>query len=264
MQEKDHIASILSRVACGELLPEAAAAELKFAPFKRMMDGVTVDTHREMRTGMPETVFARGKSVERLVTAVSALSGEDGKTPVMASRVSPEQGEALQKAFPDGIYWPEAAIFCRNKDVPASPPWPDSGDVMVVTAGTSDMPVALEVLGTLLFHGVSTGLAADIGVAGLHRVAPWLPVFEKASALVVVAGMEGALPSVIAGLTGKPVVAVPTSVGYGVALGGFAALAGMLSSCSPGIAVVNIDNGYGAAMFAARLMRMYSRPEKDG
>ncbi|MDL2209321.1 nickel pincer cofactor biosynthesis protein LarB [Desulfovibrio sp. OttesenSCG-928-O18] len=256
MPEKDILPSILERVAAGALSPEDAAAELKFAPFRQMLDGVTVDTHRHLRTGMPETVFAKGKSIDRLLTAVEALSGEDGKKPVLASRVSPEQGEALQRAFPDGIYWPEAAIFARNKDLPHAPPWPASGEVMVVTAGTSDMPVALEALGTALFHGVSAGLAADIGVAGLHRVTPWLPVFEKASVLIVVAGMEGALPSVMAGLTGKPVIAVPTSVGYGVALGGFAALAGMLSSCSPGIAVVNIDNGYGAAMFATRLMRM--------
>ena len=232
---------------------------MKYTPFRQMLDGVTVDTHRQLRTGAPETVFASGKSLDRLVAAVAALSGEDGATPVLASRVSAEQGEVLQRAFPNGIYWPEAATFSRNRAMPHSPPWPDKGDVMVITAGTSDMPVALEALATLLFHDIHAGLAADIGVAGLHRVSPWLPVFEKASVLIVVAGMEGALPSVIAGLTGKPVVAVPTSVGYGVALGGFAALAGMLSSCSPGIAVVNIDNGYGAAMFALRLMQAKGR-----
>lgn len=255
MLENKTLADILGLVAAGTLAPADAAEHLKYAPFRRMLDGVTVDTHRSLRTGAPETVFARGKSRERLIAAVEALSGEDGKTPVLASRVSPEQGLALQEAFPDGIYWPEAAIFSRNRPLPSTPPWPDKGEVMVVTAGTSDMPVALEALATLLFHGVEAGLAPDIGVAGLHRVTPWLPVFEKASALVVVAGMEGALPSVMAGLTDKPVVAVPTSVGYGVALGGFAALAGMLSSCSPGIAVVNIDNGYGAAMFALRLIQ---------
>lgn len=254
MAEKDLLASILARVAAGIMTPDAAAAELRYAPFRQMIDGVTVDTHRHLRTGMPETVFARGKSPDRLLAAVAALSGPGGTIPVLASRVSPEQGDVLQKAFPDGIYWPEASIFCRNKELPRTPPWPDAGDVMIVTAGTSDMPVALEALGTALFHGVRAGLAADIGVAGLHRVAPWLPVFEKAAALIVVAGMEGALPSVMAGLTGKPVIAVPTSVGYGVSAGGFAALAGMLSSCSPGIAVVNIDNGYGAAMFAARVL----------
>lgn len=256
MPEHNTLADILSLVAAGSLSPEDAAARLKYAPFRQMLDGVTVDTHRHLRTGAPETVFARGKSIERLIAAVTALSGDGGDKPVLASRVSPEQGAALQKAFPDGTYWPEAATFSRGRPLPHTPPWPDAGDVMIVTAGTSDMPVALEALATLLFHGVNAGLAADIGVAGLHRVTPWLPVFEKASALVVVAGMEGALPSVMAGLTGKPVVAVPTSVGYGVALGGFAALAGMLSSCSPGIAVVNIDNGYGAAMFALRLMQM--------
>lgn len=259
MLEKNSLADILERVAAGALSPEEAATELKFTPFLRMLDGVTLDTHRHLRTGAPETVFASGKSLERLIAAVTALAGEDGTTPVLASRVSPEQGEALTKAFPGGIFWREAALFFRNKDVPHAPPWPACGDVMVVTAGTSDMPVALEALGTALFHGVSAGLAADVGVAGLHRVTPWLPAFAKASLLIVVAGMEGALPSVMAGLTGKPVIAVPTSVGYGVSAGGFAALAGMLSSCSPGIAVVNIDNGYGAAMFAARFMR--ARPE---
>jgi NCAIR mutase (PurE)-related protein len=256
MPENTALAAILDLVAAGSLSPGDAAAQLKYAPFRRMLDGGTVDPHRPLRTGAPETVFARGKSVERLISAVTALSGDDGKTPVLASRVSPEQGLALQKAFPDGVYWPEAATFSRNRPTPHTPPWPDKGEVMVVTAGTSDMPVALEALATLLFHGVDAGLAADIGVAGLHRVTPWLPAFEKASVLIVVAGMEGALPSVMAGLTGKPVVAVPASVGYGVALGGFAALAGMLSSCSPGIAVVNIDNGYGAAMFALRLVQM--------
>lgn len=256
MPEKDTIADILARVASGTLSPGDAAEHLKFSPFRQMLDGVTVDTHRQLRTGAPETVFARGKSVDRCVAAVAALSGEDGTNPVLASRVSPEQGEALQKAFPGGVYWPEAAVFCHNKTVPLVPPWPDKGDIMIVTAGASDMPVALEALATLIFHGVDAGLAADIGVAGLHRVTPWLPVFARASALIVVAGMEGALPSVMAGLAAKPVIAVPTSVGYGVALGGFAALAGMLSSCAPGIAVVNIDNGYGAAMFALRLLQM--------
>ncbi|MDR3073292.1 MAG: nickel pincer cofactor biosynthesis protein LarB [Deltaproteobacteria bacterium] len=256
MPDKDLLADILSRVASGTLPVEDAVAELKFEPFRRMLDGVTVDTHRELRTGMPETVFARGKSTARLLSAVAALAGDDGAKPVLASRVSPEQGAALKAAFPGGVYWPEASIFALNREMPQAAPWPDSGEIMVVTAGTSDMPVALEALATVIFHGIPAGIAADIGVAGLHRVSPWLPVFEKASALIVVAGMEGALPSVMAGLTGKPVIAVPTSVGYGVALGGFAALAGMLASCAPGIAVVNIDNGYGAAMFAARLIRM--------
>jgi NCAIR mutase (PurE)-related protein len=125
---------------------------------------------------------------------------------------------------------------------------------MLLTAGASDMRVALEALGTARFYGLYPGLAPDIGVAGLHRLTPWLPSLSKARLLLVIAGMEGALPSVIAGLTGKPVLAVPTSVGYGVSAGGYAALMGMLSACSAGISVFNIDNGYGAAIFACRVL----------
>jgi NCAIR mutase (PurE)-related protein len=227
---------------------------LRFAPFEQLMDGVTVDTHRRLRTGTPETIFAQGKSMERLLAAIRGLAGEDGKQPVLISRADQAQGEALLRVFPGGHWCREAGLFSLGVPIPLTPPWPDRGDLMVLTAGTSDMPVALEALGTAVFHGVSAGLAPDTGVAGLHRLRPWLPILDKARVLIVAAGMEGALPSVVAGLTGKPVLAVPTSVGYGAAAGGYAALLGMLSSCSPGIAVCNIDNGYGAAMFACRVL----------
>ena len=249
------LADLFRQVAAAHLTPEEAVSRIRFSPFEQLLDGVTIDSHRRLRTGMPETVLARGKSTERLLIAMQGLAGEDGRSPVLATRVSAEQGRALAQAFPDGAYLGEAGLFACNAQLPTAAPWPAEGDVMVITAGASDMPVALEAMGTAIFHGVSAGIASDIGVAGLHRLQPWLPVFDAASALIVAAGMEGALPSVIAGLTGKPVIAVPTSVGYGVAAGGFAALAGMLSSCSPGVAVMNIDNGYGAAMFAARMLR---------
>lgn len=255
MTETKRIHDILSLVSAGSMSIAEAENALRLAPFRAMMDGVTVDTHRQLRTGAPETVFAEGKSTERLLSAMRALAGEKQEGTVLASRVTEEQGKALCAAFPEGSYLPEGRLFALNSSLPRCAPWPDSGDVMIVTAGSSDMPVALEALGTLIFHGIAAGIAPDIGVAGLHRLSPWLPVFAKASVLIVVAGMEGALPGVIAGLSGKAVVAVPASVGYGVSRGGFAALASMLSSCSPGIAVVNIDNGYGAAMFAGRLMQ---------
>lgn len=231
----------------------------RFAPFEELMDGLSLDTHRALRTGFPETVLARGKSTDRLLQAVESLHG-GGASPVLATRVSPEQGEALMRAFPQGSLWQEAGLFACGYTFPAGPPWPREGEIMILTAGASDMPVAFEALGTALFHGFSAGLAPDTGVCGLHRLRPWLPAIEKAKLLIVVAGMEGALPSVLAGLTAKPVIAVPTSVGYGVSAGGFAALAGMLSACAPGIAVMNIDNGYGAAMFAARLLAQWRIP----
>lgn len=254
MPHSDTLTTLLAQVASGALQPEEAACRLRFAPFEQLMDGVTIDTHRQMRTGMPETVLAKGKSTDRLIAAMRGLSGPQGKTPVLATRVSAEQGTALLQVFPQGYWWQEAGLFSLARALPLSAPWPDQGDVMILTAGASDMPVALEALGTALFHGVKAGIAPDIGVAGLHRIRPWLPALDKAAVLIVAAGMEGALPSVVAGLTGKPVLAVPTSVGYGAAAGGYAALLGMLSSCSPGIAVLNIDNGYGAAMFACRML----------
>lgn len=254
MPYNDDLAALLAQVASGALQPEEAASRLRFAPFEQLMDGVTIDTHRRIRTGMPETVLAKGKSTDRLIAALRGLSGPQGKVPVLASRVSQEQGTALLQVFPQGCWWREAGLFSLNRALPLGAPWPDQGEVMILTAGASDMPVALEALGTALFHGLKAGIAPDIGVAGLHRIRPWLPVLDKAALLIVAAGMEGALPSVVAGLTGKPVLAVPTSVGYGAAAGGYAALLGMLSSCSPGIAVLNIDNGYGAAMFACRML----------
>ncbi len=264
MPHQDSLATLLAQVASGALSPEEAARSLRFSPFEQLMDGVTVDTHRHLRTGMPETVLARGKSTERLIAAMRGLNGQEKTVPVLATRVSPEQGAELIQAFPGGCWWREAGLFSLGRDLPAGPPWPDKGDLMIITAGASDMPVALEALGTALFHGISAGIAPDIGVAGLHRIRTGLPALDKAAVLIVAAGMEGALPSVMAGLTGKPVLAVPTSVGYGAAAGGYAALLGMLSSCSPGIAVLNIDNGYGAAMFACRLLGGCALPTKCG
>lgn len=256
-----NILKLLQDVRAGAVSPKEASETLSFAPFQELLDGVTLDQHRAMRTGQGECVMAGSKTPARLAAAMRGLAGEKGDTPVLATRVKPEHAEALLNAFPPehtpAEYYPEAGVFALNKSLELSPPWPKSGDIMIVTAGSSDMAVATEALATARFYGASVGLAADIGVAGLHRLTPWLEAFFKSKVIIVIAGMEGALPSVIAGLTAKPVLAVPTSVGYGISAGGFAALAGMLSSCAPGISVFNIDNGYGAAVFACRLLSSF-------
>ncbi len=249
---------ILNLVARGGLSPKEASAKLRFAPFEQLAEGVTIDQHRAMRTGLKETVFAQGKSPAQLVAALKGVASPAGgpqNSPALATRVGPEQAELLLRTFPDGEYTPQAGLFTLNFPLNLKYPWPGKGEVMVITAGASDLRIGLEALGVAMFHGLSAGLAPDIGVCGIHRITPWLPILDEAKVLIVAAGMEGALPSVIAGLTRRPVLAVPVSVGYGVAAGGYAALLGMLSSCAPGVSVLNIDNGYGAAMFAARLLR---------
>lgn len=255
------IIKLLQDVRAGLLSPEDASEKLSFAPFRELMDGVNIDQHRDMRTGQGECVLGGSKTPERLLAALRGLSGEDGSSPVLATRVRQEQADLLLRELEGGEYYAGAGIFSLNKPLPLADPWPREGEIMIVTAGSSDMPVALEAFATASFYGAKAGIASDIGVAGLHRLLPWLEAFHKAKVIIVIAGMEGALPSVIAGLTAKPVLAVPTSVGYGISAGGFAALAGMLSACAPGISVFNIDNGYGAAVFACRLLTSFNKDQ---
>ncbi len=246
------IQRLLADVAQGRLDPEKALECLQITPFMEVGCGVNLDTHRLLRTGHGETVFAQGKDAEQVVKAVGGLfaSGQ----PVLATRVNPEQAQALLVAHPQGEYWVRARLFSLGRPLPISEPWPSSGSVIVVCAGAADLPVALEAFGTASFLGLDTGFVSDVGVAGLHRLQPHMTSLFQAKLLVVVAGMEGALPSVLAGLTGKPILAVPTSVGYGASFQGLAALLAMLNSCAPGIAVLNIDNGYGAACMAAKII----------
>ncbi|UZP68878.1 nickel pincer cofactor biosynthesis protein LarB [Desulfovibrio mangrovi] len=245
----------LNAVAEGTLPPGEAALRLKTAPCEATLNGVHVDHHRAMRTGLGEAVLALGKSDDRLVTAVERLS-EQG-TPVLATRVSAAQGALLQEHFPQGTHHPDAGLFCLGRDLGLMPPFAATGEVLVVTAGAADMHVALEALGTARFYGLDAGLVPDVGVAGLHRIGPHLAALHEAKLLIVVAGMEGALPSVVAGLCSCPVIGVPTSVGYGAGAGGITPLFAMLNSCAAGISVVNIDNGYGAAVFATKILNTF-------
>ena len=253
------IRTILEDLAQGRTTPEQALSLLQFQPFQELMAGLSLDTHRETRTGQGEVVFAPGKSPDQLLGAVSGLSATG--RPVLITKLNPEQGQLLQENFPQGRFRPEAGVFVCNKAVELGEPWPRSGAACIVSAGAADLPVALEALATGLFYDLDIGLITDVGVAGLHRLSPHLENLQKARLLIVVAGMEGALPSVLAGLLGRPIIAVPTSVGYGAAFQGMTALFGMLSSCAPGIAVVNIDNGFGAAVMALKIINMQASSE---
>lgn len=254
---KNDLLKILDKVSTGQISPDQALQGIVHTPFLDAAEGLSLDTHRGLRTGVSEVVFGPGKSLEQLYCAVETLSISD--TPVMVTRVEKEPGLALEQRFPGGKYWEIPKIFMLNREIDLSPPWSDQGDVLIVSAGGADLPVAMEALGTALFFNLEAGLISDVGVAGLHRLLPRLEILSRAEIIIVVAGMEGALPSVIAGLCDKPVVGVPTSVGYGASFNGVTALLAMLSSCAPGISVVNIDNGFGAACFAVKMLQSKSR-----
>jgi NCAIR mutase (PurE)-related protein len=208
-----------------------------------------VDLDRAARTGDPEVVYGAGKTPEQIVAILGELHTAHPDRAVLATRVSQEAAEAALTALPGVAHDPLARALTLG-------PLPDpAGAVLVVAAGTSDGPVAAEAALTARVHGAGAEIVTDVGVAGLHRLLAVRERLEAADALVVVAGMEGALPSVVAGLVGVPMIAVPTSVGYGASFGGLAALLAMLNSCAPGVTVVNIDSGYGAGVAAARIAR---------
>ena len=208
-----------------------------------------LDTDRARRTGDAEVVYGGGKTPEQVVGALSTLHASDPTRAVLATRLDDAARAAVRAALPT------ADVDDVARTAVLGPLPPGRGLVLVVSAGTSDAPVAAEALVTARVHGAGAERIDDVGVAGIHRLLAVRDRFEQADALVVVAGMEGALPSVVGGLTGVPLVAVPTSTGYGTGVGGFAALLAMLNSCAPGVVVVNVDNGYGAGVHAARVAR---------
>jgi NCAIR mutase (PurE)-related protein len=211
-----------------------------------------LDLDRATRTGTPEVVYAAGKTPQQTVACLAALL-DGGAAMAWATRVDDATARAVQDR------WPRAAVDLEARTVVVGQPPPPVGEVLVLTAGTSDGPVAAEVAATLAACGVGCRRVDDVGVAGVHRVLAVAADVAAADAVVVVAGMDGALPSVVAGLTDRLVVAVPTSVGYGAAFDGLAALLTMLTACAPGVLVVNIDNGFGAGVAAARIVRSAQR-----
>ena len=206
-----------------------------------------LDVGRAERTGDPEVVYGAGKTVEHALELVAALREAHPDRPALVTRAAPEMVAALREAYP--------GITADGGTVAVGPLPPPRGTVCVVAAGTSDAPVAAEAALTARVLGAGVTRVADVGVAGVHRLLAVRDELAAADCLVVVAGMDGALPSAVGGLVGVPLVAVPTSVGYGASFGGLAALLTMLNSCAPGVAVVNIDNGFGAGVFAARVAR---------
>ena len=218
-------------------LHESAAADL---------GDVTLDLDRRRRCGFPEVVFGEGKSAETVAKIVARLTAEG--LPALATRITPEKGQELSRQFSTGVYNAAARTFRLPPAGYSAPPL--RGRVAVVTAGTSDLPVAEEARETLHWMGIGVELVGDVGVAGLHRLIAQLPRIVGSDAVVVAAGMEAALPSVVGGLVDCPVIAVPTSVGYGASLGGVAALLGMLNSCAANVTVVNIDAGFKAGYVA--------------
>ncbi len=208
-----------------------------------------VDTDRAARTGDPEVVYAEGKTVDQVLGVVATLRAAHPDRPTLVTRTPEDTAAALRRDYPDAQHDPEARTVVLGP-LPAP-----AGTVTVVSAGTSDGRVAAEAEITARVFGAGVTRVTDVGVAGVHRVLAARETLEAADCLIVVAGMDGALPSVVGGLVGVPVVAVPTSVGYGASFGGVAALLTMLNSCAPGVVVCNIDNGFGAGVFAARVAR---------
>jgi pyridinium-3,5-biscarboxylic acid mononucleotide synthase len=243
----EQLEALLADVAAGRVAPAAAIERLRHLPFEDL-PFARIDHHRALRQGHPEVVFCEGKSLEQVVTICERLAAAGGT--FLGTRASEAMAAALRDRFP-GMRWNPAG---RTVWLPVEGGVePSAGPVLVVSAGTSDLPVAEEAAVTAEAFGLRIERLVDVGVAGIHRLLAADEALGRARVVIVVAGMEGALPSVVGGLVAVPVIAVPTSVGYGAAFGGLAALLGMLNSCAAGLTVVNIDNGFGAAVAASRI-----------
>jgi NCAIR mutase (PurE)-related protein len=242
----EQLEALLAEVASGRLAPHEALERLRHLPFEDL-PFARIDHHRALRQGFPEVVFCEGKTTDQVVAICERLEAATGS--FLGTRASEAMAARLQARFPDMVWHPLARIVhLAGKRTTRSP-----GTILVISAGTSDLPVAEEAALVADALGHSVERLVDVGVAGLHRLFAATEQIQRARVVIVVAGMEGALPSVVGGMVGVPVIAVPTSVGYGASFGGLAALLGMLNSCAAGVTVVNIDNGFGAAAAASRI-----------
>ena len=245
---REQLSALLSEVANGRLTAQAALDRLRHFPTEEI-GYARVDHHRPLRQGHPEVVFCAGKTVEQVVGICDRLAAVNET--FLGTRATPEQASALEERF-ERLEWNELG---RTVYLPPPEPVAMTGKVLVVCAGTSDLPVAEEAAVVAGAFGHNVERLVDVGVAGIHRILTAGTRLAQADVVIVVAGMEGALPSVVGGLVSGPVIAVPTSVGYGASFGGLAALLAMLNSCAAGVTVVNIDNGFGAAMAASRILQ---------
>lgn len=250
MTQPEGLRHLLNAVAAGQIQPDVALAQLKYFDYEPVTDFARIDHHRSLRTGFPEVIWGPGKTPEQIVQIIQAM--QPHQNCVMATRIETAIYGQLQHLLPELHYYPQARI-CATQTLPSKPRYP--GRIGLISAGTADLPVAEEAAVTAGLCGFSVRRLWDVGVAGIHRLLSNRDVIAQADVLLVVAGMEGALASVVAGLADCPVIAVPTSVGYGANFNGLAPLLTMLNSCTPGIGVVNIDNGFGAAILAGQILR---------
>src|SRR5512140_1432927 len=247
MMDETTLRRLLAAVQEGGTTVDAAVKRLKGAPYERLGDVATLDHHRALRVGLPEVVLAEAKTAAQVATIARQLAK---KGPLLVTRLAPEKAGPARRAVKGAVYDPVSRTLRRGTmGVPAR------GPVAICCAGTSDIPVCEEAAVSLDVMGVPIVRVYDVGVAGIHRLLARREELDAARAVIVVAGMEGALAAVVGGLVGKPVIAVPTSVGYGASLGGLAPLLTMLNSCAPNVTVVNIDNGFGAAFVAGLIAR---------
>jgi len=254
--DRKQLLDVLDQVRAGTLAPDEAARRIGALPFAEVAHAVgttVVDHHRELRTGVPELVYGAGKTADQIAAALRELARVQGGA--LATRVDAAKAAAVRALVP------EVAVheLARALVLGARPARPPAASIAVVCAGTSDLPVAEEAALVAEFLGAPVMRISDVGVAGLHRLLARLDEIRRADVVIGIAGMEAALPSVLGGLIDRPLIALPTSVGYGVAADGLVALGAMLASCAPGIAVVNIDNGVGAAVAAVQIARLAVR-----
>ncbi|NJK35621.1 MAG: nickel pincer cofactor biosynthesis protein LarB [Oscillatoriales cyanobacterium SM2_2_1] len=244
----ERLRELLHQVAVGTLSPDQALADLRYFDIEPVADFAQLDHHRQLRTGFPEVIFGLGKTPDQIAQLMQRLS--DGAVPAIATKVTAPTYTRIQPHLRGVQYFPLAQIAYLGP-----PPPPQPGTITMVTAGTADIPIAMEAAVTAELCGYGVTKLWDVGVAGIHRLLQHRRLLDEAKVIVAIAGMEGAMVSVIAGLVRCPIIAVPTSVGYGASFEGLAALLGMLNSCATGIGVVNIDNGFGAAMLAAKILQ---------